>query len=160
MTILSSRFALRMVCAALLTFAASACGNPVTAAPPAPPAPAPAPAAPSAPPPAGSAPIAALAQRIDQAIGAAACDNAGQCRTLAYGHKACGGPERYVAYSTRGTDTAALQAMAADLAAQRSRQDTEAGRMSTCSVVLDPGATCTAGRCVLSARGPGSNLAR
>lgn len=152
MTIRPSRLALRVLCAALFTIAVGACGNPVTAAPPA------SAAAPAQP--AGSTPIAALAQRIDQAIGAASCDNAGQCRTLPYGHKACGGPERYVAYSVKGTDTAALQAMAADLAAQRSKQDAEAGRMSTCSVTLDPGATCTAGRCVLSAGGLGSNLAR
>lgn len=96
-----------------------------------------------------------LAERIASEIGDAACDNSQQCRTLAYGHKACGGPEKYLAYSTRRSDSARLSDLARQLADERRRQDEREGMMSTCSVVIDPGATCRAGRCVLQPTGPG-----
>ncbi len=109
-------------------------------------------AAPAASP--ASAP-ATLAAQIDAAIGDAACDSSAQCRTLAYGHKACGGPERYVAYSLKRSDGERLAALGAALAAERRAQAARAGLVSTCSLVRDPGAACVAGRCVpLQEAGP------
>ena len=137
-----------LACAAWLALSISACSA-------GPAAPSSAPVAPST-----STSTATAAQRIESAIGTAACDNPGQCRTLAVGSKACGGPERYLAYSTKQTDVAQLQALAAEVAAQRRAEDAQAGRMSTCSVTPDPGATCQAGRCVLQPRGVGDALAR
>lgn len=101
-----------------------------------------------------------LTDKIGAEIGDAACDTAQQCRTLAYGHKACGGPERYVAYSTKRSDTARLAALAASYASARGEQDARAGVVSTCSIVTDPGATCSAGRCTLLQQGAGSPAAR
>ena len=138
-----------LACATWLALSFSAC----SAGPAAPVAPA------TAPVPSSTA-TATAAQRVESAIGAAACDNPGQCRTLAFGGKACGGPERYLAYSTKQTEVAQLQALAAEVAAQRRADDAQAGRMSTCSVTPDPGATCQAGRCVLQPRGVGDALAR
>lgn len=130
---------LRLALAAALALSASACGSaPPTEARPQ-----------------------GLAERIALEVGDAACDNSQQCRTLAYGHKACGGPERYLAYSTRRSDSARLSDLARQLADERRRQDEREGMMSTCSVVADPGATCRAGRCVLQPDGPGGTpLAR
>ena len=133
---------LRLCCAAALLLAGSACSQ-------VPPKPATA-AAPAAP-----APEASLKPRIDSAIGDAACDSQAQCATLALGHKACGGPERYVAWSSKVSDGAALADLAARLAEQRTRSDAREGMMSTCRVVVDPGASCQAGRCVLAKPGPG-----
>ena len=97
-----------------------------------------------------------LLQRITAAIGAAACQQQADCRTLPVGAKACGGPARWVAWSAAQSDGAQLQAWAAELdARQRQRQAAE-GLMSTCSIVPDPGAICRAGQCVLSQ----ANLAR
>lgn len=101
-----------------------------------------------------------LAAQISAEIGDAACDNAQQCRTLAYGHKACGGPERYLAYSTKRSDSARLAQLGEQLARQRRDEDVRSGMMSTCSVTPDPGATCTAGRCVLQPQGPGGPAVR
>lgn len=95
------------------------------------------------------------ADRIAAEIGDAACDSSQQCRTLAYGHKACGGPERYVAWSAKRSDEARLTQLGKELAEQRRRQDEREGMMSTCSVTLDPGAVCEAGRCVLRPQSPG-----
>ena len=73
-------------------------------------------------------------------IGDAACDDDSQCRTLPVGSKPCGGPEYYLAWSTKRTDVAALrQAAAGDVSPPGSRRP---GEVSTCVVVTDPGAYC------------------
>lgn len=100
----------------------------------------------------GSAPLLA---RIEAERGDAACDTDAQCHTIGVGHKACGGPERYLAWSSKNSDGARLRALVAEHAAARSAEDTKKGMMSTCSVVPDPGATCAAGHCVLRAAGAG-----
>ncbi|MFS2018250.1 hypothetical protein ACEN88_16945 [Massilia sp. CT11-108] len=102
----------------------------------------------------GSAPVLA---RIEAERGAAACDTDDQCHTIGVGHKACGGPERYLAWSSKNNDGTRLRALVAEHAAARQAEDTKKGMMSTCSVVPDPGATCAAGQCVLRAtnNGPG-----
>jgi hypothetical protein len=102
----------------------------------------------------GSAPLLA---RIEAARGTAACDTDDQCHTIGVGHKACGGPERYLAWSSKNDDGTRLRALVAEHAAARQAEDTKSGMMSTCSIVPDPGATCSAGQCVLRATntGPG-----
>ena len=123
---------LRAACASLVLLAASAC----TATPPVTPAPAP-----------GGA---NLAEQIKAEVGNAACDAPQQCQTLAIGAKACGGPERYLAWSNKNSDGKALKALAqAQADASRKLQQSD-GMMSTCAIVTDPGATCQAGRCVLN----------
>ena len=92
---------------------------------------------------------AALLQRIQAEVGQASCTSTAECRTLPIGSKACGGPARWMAWSATVSRGDTLQAWAEELA-QRQRQAAMAdGRMSTCSVVPDPGASCDAGRCVL-----------
>ena len=101
----------------------------------------------------GSAPL--LAQ-IEAERGDAACDSDAQCHTIGVGAKACGGPERYLAWSSKNGDGTRLRALVAEHAAARRAEDAKNGMMSTCSVVQDPGATCSAGHCVLrAAGGPG-----
>lgn len=101
-----------------------------------------------------------LMQQIQAEIGQASCDNAQQCKTVAIGHKACGGPESYLAYSTKGNNEAKVTSLAAAYAAERKASNTASGRMSTCSMVMDPGATCSAGKCVTSKDGLGGVQAR
>jgi len=92
---------------------------------------------------------AALLQRIQAEVGQANCSSTAECRTLPIGSKACGGPARWMAWSATASRGDTLQTWAEELA-QRQRQAALAdGRMSTCSVVPDPGASCDAGRCVL-----------
>jgi len=123
---------LRAACASLVLLAASAC----TATPP----------VTSAPAPGG----ANLAEQIKAEVGDAACDAPQQCQTLAIGAKACGGPERYLAWSNKSSDGKTLKALAqAQADASRKLQQSD-GMMSTCAIVTDPGATCQAGRCVLN----------
>ena len=88
--------------------------------------------------------------QLRQAVGDAACSGDAQCRTLAWGAKACGGPERWVAWSTQRSDGAALEALAQRHAAERRSEQERKGMVSTCNVVPDPGARCVAQRCQLN----------
>ena len=83
--------------------------------------------------------------RIRALIGDAACDDDSQCRTTAVGAKACGGPESYLAWSTKRTDSAALKAAVDELTAGQQLQGARRGLRSDCRFVPDPGASCTAG---------------
>ncbi len=84
-------------------------------------------------------------------VGAAACADTSQCRTLAVGSKSCGGPEYFLAWSSGATEPAALAALAERYRTER--QAANAGLMGDCRVMSDPGAICHAGRCVLRPQG-------
>jgi hypothetical protein len=103
---------------------------------------------------------ATLLARIDAARGTAACDSDAQCHSIGIGAKACGGPERYLAWSSKDSDGARLRALVEEHAQSRRAADAKAEMMSTCSIVTDPGARCASGRCVLRQSGPGGNQAR
>lgn len=101
----------------------------------------------------GGAQEAAVRARIDAEIGDARCTEDAQCRTLAVGVKACGGPQAWVAWSTAVSRAEPLQALAAELAQRQKVRNEVAGAVSDCSVLPDPGARCLAQRCTL--RSPG-----
>lgn len=102
---------------------------------------------------AGGAQEAAVRARIEAEIGDARCTEDAQCRTLAVGVKACGGPQAWVAWSTAVSRAEPLQALAAELAQRQKVRNEVAGAVSDCSVLPDPGARCVAQRCTL--RSPG-----
>lgn len=105
--------------------------------------------------PAASEPESArLARELRSAIGSATCSADAQCRTVAVGAKACGGPAGYLAWSSQNTDAEKVQALAAKQADAQRREVEASGLRSNCAFVADPGAVCTAGRCELS--GPNS----
>lgn len=140
--------------------------TPATAAvPPRPAAPsAPAtPAAPVAPPraavPAADASLAAPWNAVLDEVGAAACSSSAECRSMPVGAKACGGPERYLAWSIRSSDEARLRERVAAYNAARQADNEKNGRISNCMMLMDPGASCEAGRCVTPVKG-GSPLVR
>lgn len=92
---------------------------------------------------------AALLARIEAEVGSAPCTSSTQCRSLPIGAKACGGPARWMAWSTTVSRADQLQAWSSQLADLQRRRFEATGMMSTCSIVPDPGAVCRAGRCVL-----------
>lgn len=135
-TALPPRF-LRLAAASLLTLAASACGS----APPATPAPA-------------VGKTEQLWQKIQAANADLSCNTQSDCHTIGAGAKACGGPERYLAWSSKSSDGAALKALVAQHAAARRADDEREHMMSTCSMISDPGASCRAGVCVVNPASP------
>ena len=134
--------ALRASCAALMLTAGVACSQiPVTAAAPV-------------------APVNGSMQAIIATIGDAACDNTQQCRTLAVGHKACGGPEQYLAYSVKRRNEAPLIALAQRYATEQKTENQRTGMISNCMLTPDPGAACIKGRCMLNHGAPGAGVER
>ncbi|WP_300756540.1 hypothetical protein [Janthinobacterium sp.] len=129
---------LRAVCVGALLLATSACSAPAQdSATPATPAPT----------------QAALQQQIQSEVGNAACDSTAQCQTIAIGAKSCGGPESYLAWSSKNNDGKKLKALAYAQAEAQRRQQQNDGMLSTCSIITDPGASCVAGRCELQKPG-------
>lgn len=119
------------------------------------PAPAPRPPAPK-PGQVGAVPanVAELQNKIRDEIGDPVCSSNDQCRTVAIGYKACGGPEAYRVWSTQVSNGSRLLALAEAYQKARREENQLSGRVSDCSMVVDPGARCEAGRCVLAGRRP------
>jgi hypothetical protein len=90
-----------------------------------------------------------LFTQIKTLIGDAACDSQDQCHTIAVGHKACGGPGSYLAWSSKNVDAAKLNELVRRQAAAEQAENQRAGMISDCRLVTDPGAVCRAGRCQL-----------
>lgn len=93
-----------------------------------------------------------LQARILAEIGAARCDIDADCRTLAVGHKACGGPQLWLAWSGGADLAGRLEDLAGRLSALQRRRDERSGAVSNCQFNADPGATCQAGRCTLGSQ--------
>ena len=89
-----------------------------------------------------------LGQALDQAIGDAACRADADCRTVPLGHRACGGPSSYRAYSLLGGQQARILALAQAQREAMRQQVERSGLVSDCRALADPGAQCQAGRCV------------
>jgi hypothetical protein len=77
------------------------------------------------------------------------CNTDQQCRTVPVGAKSCGGPESYMAYSTAGVSADKAQALAERYRKERVAENQASGLASDCRYLMDPGATCRAGRCQL-----------
>lgn len=144
----------RLLGAILLTVAGTACSGVSKNEPVASEAPV---TAPQPQPVASTVPAPTLMQQITAEVGSARCDSTAQCKTLAIGSKACGGPERYIAYSTKQSDATRLTRLASEDAAAKKAQNARSGMVSNCAMAMDPGATCSAGRCV-TATGVGGDL--
>lgn len=99
--------------------------------------------------------LAAVDAQLDKTLAdAARCSTDNECRSVAVGGKACGGPTGYRAYSSKLADVAAVERLAdqerhLSLAAARA-----SGRVSPCYMVADPGARCEARQCVTGAAAP------
>ena len=106
-------------------------------------------AVPVAPPAARVQPTSHTLARIQTLIGTPGCTSDAQCHTLAIGAKACGGPERYLAWSSAHTSETELRSLGEAYKEERRAANTASGMMSTCSFLADPGAVCKAGTCQL-----------
>jgi hypothetical protein len=100
---------------------------------------------------------AALLARLRTEIGDARCSPDAQCRSLAIGHKACGGPQQWWAWSTATARLERLQPWADELAVLQKQRQEASGRVSNCLYVADPGAVCQAQRCVLRSSAAAAN---
>ena len=83
-----------------------------------------------------------LLAEIRETISSAPCTESAQCKTLAVGAKACGGPEVYLAWSNACTDETRLRVLATRHRALRESENAASDERSNCLAVTDPGAVC------------------
>lgn len=93
--------------------------------------------------------LARLEREIETEIGVPHASSTDQCRTIAFGSKPCGGPWRYLVYSTEVTDPETLEKLVADYNALQAEINEENEVASDCMYVVDPGATLEDDICVL-----------
>lgn len=84
---------------------------------------------------------------IKTMIGDAKASDVQQCRKVAFGYKACGGPASYLIYSVQGLDEAELLQKVAEYNALAQAEAKRLGLMSDCSMVLEPGVVWVGGVC-------------
>jgi hypothetical protein len=129
----------RLMALSLVLLLAAACGDEApTSGEPA--------AAPSAEPAAPMDP-AELLPEIRVAAGVARADELSQCKAIAVGEKPCGGPERYLVYSTLTADEARLIELVERYNAASARLAREQDLVSDCQFVEEPALGLEGGFC-------------
>lgn len=84
---------------------------------------------------------------IKALIGEAKASDVQQCRKVAFGYKACGGPESYLIYSVEGLDEAALLQKVSEYNALSEAETHRLGLISDCSMALEPSVRLVGGVC-------------
>lgn len=93
--------------------------------------------------------VEALRREALALIGDASADDNSQCRVTGFGHKPCGGPARYIAYSTKDGNEAEILAKIAAYNTAAEAENMRLGRMSDCAVVPKPNVELSGGQCKL-----------
>ncbi len=88
-----------------------------------------------------------LMAQIQQTIGDARCETQKQCRALAVGSRACGGPSAYLAYSTLNTDAKKLKNLAKRYGLANRKFNRLTNAISNCQMVLQPPIICLNSTC-------------
>ncbi|MEO6665161.1 MAG: hypothetical protein ABIO65_00100 [Nitrospiria bacterium] len=91
--------------------------------------------------------LAELDREITELIGAAACAVNEQCRLIALGHKPCGGPAAYRAYSSIGTAVVLLETRVTEYNRLAEQYHRKTNAISDCAILLAPIVQCVEGRC-------------
>ena len=84
---------------------------------------------------------------IKTMIGEAKASDVQQCRKVAFGYKACGGPASYLIYSVAGLDEALLLKKVAEYNALDEAETHRLGLISDCAMVTEPGVILEGGVC-------------
>jgi len=99
--------------------------------------------------------LASVESQLDTTLTkASACSTDAECRTVAVGAKACGGPTGYRAYSGKTVSPDSVEALAQherELAAAQARASHQ---VSPCFMLADPGARCVQNKCVTGRAAP------
>jgi len=85
---------------------------------------------------------------------ASACTADTECRSVAVGAKACGGPTGYRAYSGKSASPDSVEALAQHERELAAAQAKASHQVSPCFMLADPGARCQQHKCVTGRAGP------
>lgn len=89
-----------------------------------------------------------LRREIEASVPVPRCEDGAQCGSIAFGSKPCGGPWKYLIYSSAHTDTAALRRRVEDFNAYEAELNRKWGWASDCMAILPPRLGCENGVCV------------
>ena len=99
--------------------------------------------------------LASVESRLDTTLTqAAACTADTECRSVAVGAKACGGPTSYRAYSGKTASPDSVEALAQHERELAAAQAKASHQVSPCFMLADPGARCQQNKCVTGRAGP------
>jgi hypothetical protein len=98
----------------------------------------------------GDAELDTIEKQIADLIGAAPAKQVSACKTLAFGSKPCGGPWRFLVYSSEYTEEARLIQLVATYNELQERLNRERGLMSDCSIAVEPAVELRNGFCIAS----------
>jgi hypothetical protein len=104
---------------------------------------------------AASGDLAGVEAQLDSVLTqASACTADAECRSVAVGAKACGGPTGYRAYSGKVAAPDSVEALAQHERELAAAQAKASHQVSPCFMLADPGARCQQNKCVTDRAGP------
>ena len=86
---------------------------------------------------------------IEKEIGTPGANAPSQCKSIAFGSKACGGPERYLVYSTVKTNEARLKQLVNEFNQLAQKINEERKIRSDCMFVTEPMVEFVGGMCTI-----------
>lgn len=92
-----------------------------------------------------------LRTHIEKMIGTPGAGDLSQCGLIAFGSKPCGGPRRYLVYSTVNTDGAALKSLVEEFNRLDRKINEERKLVSDCMLVAEPKVELVNGVCAAQA---------
>ena len=93
-----------------------------------------------------------LHNKIKVEVGTCRAESVDECRAIAFGAKPCGGPWRYLIYSTATSNEDRLRKLVAEYNALERKLNAEEGRASDCRAVGPPKVALSRGICVARSR--------
>lgn len=93
-----------------------------------------------------------LSREINTLVGNAQCATALDCRSIAFGHKPCGGPSSFLAYSVLTTDSQQLAPKVEEFNELARTFDSLHGYASDCSLVMPQPVECVNNQCQETSR--------
>ncbi|GAA60961.1 hypothetical protein P20652_2833 [Pseudoalteromonas sp. BSi20652] len=76
------------------------------------------------------------------------CDTSTQCRVIAVGSRACGGPSSFVVYSTNAASEEQVTILGEKITKLESNYNSQKGMMSICQHLTTPSTQCVENKCV------------
>lgn len=92
--------------------------------------------------------IKANSDALDKLVANTECDSQSQCKVLAVGSRACGGPSQYLVYSTKHATAADVEKLADTITQQAKQFNAQNEIVSTCQHLTKPAAQCKNNQCV------------
>jgi hypothetical protein len=87
---------------------------------------------------------------IEKEIGTPNANEPSQCKLIAFGSKPCGGPARYLVYSTAKTNESRLKQLVSEFNQIAKKINEERKILSDCMVVSEPKAEVVGGVCTIN----------